>query len=113
MALRLATGSNYYVAGDKPPFSISLAIPFAIFITDVFLHTGQNTGRFFATVSGRIFVLVLLLHIGQYTQPFFTMFLPFLFIPTPILAYYKKIIVPTFFKGGRTFPTANVLHHIT
>nr|DAH86237.1 MAG TPA: hypothetical protein [Bacteriophage sp.] len=73
MALRLATGSNYYVAGDKPPFSISLAIPFAIFIMDVFLHTGQNTGRFFATVSGRIFVLVLLLHIGQYTQPFFTM----------------------------------------
>nr|DAV96852.1 MAG TPA: hypothetical protein [Caudoviricetes sp.] len=63
---------------------------------DVFLHTGQNTGRFFATVSGRILVRVLLLHIGQYTQPSFTMFSPFLLIPTPILPYSKKIIVPTF-----------------
>lgn len=87
MALRLATGSNYYVAGNKLPFSTSLAIPFAIFIKDVFLHTGQNTGRFFATVSGRIFVRVLLLHMGQYTQPSFTMFSPFLSIPTPILQY--------------------------
>nr|DAP52274.1 MAG TPA: hypothetical protein [Caudoviricetes sp.]DAZ41184.1 MAG TPA: hypothetical protein [Caudoviricetes sp.] len=54
---------------------------------DVFLHTGQNTGRFFATVSGRILVRVLLLHIGQYTQLSFTMFSPFLLIPTPILPY--------------------------
>ena len=39
----------------------------------VFLHFGQKTGRFLATVSGRIFVRVLLLQIGQYTQPSFTM----------------------------------------
>nr|DAU14490.1 MAG TPA: hypothetical protein [Caudoviricetes sp.] len=44
-----------------------------ISITVVFLHFGQNTGKFLASVSFLIFVLVLLLHIGQYTQPFFTM----------------------------------------
>nr|DAH04110.1 MAG TPA: hypothetical protein [Caudoviricetes sp.] len=37
-----------------------------------------------------------MLHIGQYTQLSFTMFSPFLLIPTPILPYSQKIIVPTF-----------------
>nr|DAG84296.1 MAG TPA: hypothetical protein [Caudoviricetes sp.] len=67
-----------------------------ISITVVFLHFGQNTGKFLASVSFLIFVLVLLLHIGQYTQPSLTMFSPFLFIPIFILPYYRKKIVPTF-----------------
>ena len=52
-------------------------------ITDVFnsftlisvscLHLGQNSGKFFSTVSGRIFVRVLLLQIGHITHSIFTM----------------------------------------
>lgn len=74
-----------------------ISLPY-ISITVVFLHFGQNTGKFLASVSFLIFVLVLLLHMGQYTQPSFTMFSPFLLIPTPILPYSRVIIVPTFCK---------------
>ena len=39
-----------------------ISLPY-ISITIVFLHFGQNTGKFLASVSFLIFVLVLLLHI--------------------------------------------------